>query len=264
MLGRVPMEHSGWWAFGIALALALLAWMVRRLWRSARARWRGRAAVRAERRAERLLADEGYRIEARQPTYRYTLHCGGEALEITLRPDLIVLAYGTNEGFNDRLDVSRYRHSVRRTLRTLKEAAPYASFAVAAPPDAARMPKHCPRAARKTATCRPLSDSERLNYQKMIRAKSPALCRWHAPPKLGQVRGVLAELARDEGYFYWDWSEVMGSSCGIEGWVKRKPKLAHGDRVHMTNRGYRRSADSLYKALRGDARCQSPAILSAN
>ena len=181
-----------------------------------------------------------------------------------LRPSLVVLAYGTNEGFNDRLDLSRYRHSVRRTLRTLREAAPYAAFAVAAPPDAARMPKHCPRAARKTATCRPLSRSEQLNYQKLIRAKSPALCRWHAPPNLARVRGVMAELARDEGYFYWDWSEVMGASCGIEGWVKRKPKLAHGDRVHLTNRGYKRSADSLYKALRGDARCHRQAILSAN
>ena len=181
-----------------------------------------------------------------------------------LQPGLVLLAYGTNEGFNDRLDLSKYRHSVRRTLRTLREAAPYAAFAIAAPPDAARMPKHCPRSARKTASCRPLSRSEKLNYQKLIRAKSPDLCRWHAPPNLSRVRGVMAELANDEGYFYWDWSEVMGASCGIEGWVKRKPKLAHGDRVHLTNRGYKRSADFLYKALRGDARCQRAAILSAN
>jgi len=172
-----------------------------------------------------------------------------------LRPDLILLAYGTNEGFNDTLRVKSYTKNVRRALRDLRSASPSASIAIVAPPDAARVPKYCGKAARKQARCSALSSSEARNYTALLRAKSPALCRWHAPPKLARVRSVLKEIARTDGYFYWDWSKVMGGQCGTDKWTKVRPKLAHGDRVHLTNLGYKRSADALYKQLRGAASC---------
>ena len=172
-----------------------------------------------------------------------------------MRPDLIVMAYGTNEGFNDALNIKRYKRNVRRALSELRTASPSASIAIVAPPDAARLPRYCSKALRKRASCKSLSGSEQRNYRSLLRAKSPALCRWHAPPKLSKVRTALKRIADSNGYFYWDWSGVMGGQCGTDKWTKRSPRLAHGDRVHLTNKGYKHSADAFYAELRGRVSC---------
>lgn len=172
-----------------------------------------------------------------------------------MQPDLILLAYGTNEGFNDGLKISRYERSVELALKQLQAGASKASIAILAPPDSARIPRYCGKAVRKQASCKSLSASERRNYRKMLRNKDRTLCRWHAPPKLAAVRSALQRIATRNDVFYWDWSAVMGGQCGTDEWTRQRPKLAHGDRVHLTNRGYRRSADDLYAKLRGTVRC---------
>jgi len=80
------------WLFA-ALALTA-AWLLRRVFRSLRARWRGRRNHSAERRAERLLERAGYGIEARQATRRWSIACDGEPVEVLLRADLLVHKHG--------------------------------------------------------------------------------------------------------------------------------------------------------------------------
>jgi hypothetical protein len=141
-------------------------------------------------------------------------------------------------------------------VKQLPASATKSSIAIVAPPDSARIPRYCGKAVRKQASCRPLSANEQRNYRKLLRRKDRSLCRWHAPPKLARVRAALQRIARRNGVFYWDWSGVMGGQCGTDKWTRHRPKLAHGDRVHLTNRGYRRSADDLYAKLRGSVRCE--------
>lgn len=170
-----------------------------------------------------------------------------------LKPDLIVLAYGTNEGFNHKLDLESYARNYRRRLRFLKWAAPSASIVVLGAPDAARLPSWCGRGAkRENFSCRGLSSSHAANYTSLIASRSKDLCYWHAPPTLSKVRDIQRRIARREGAYFYDWSRVMGGRCGMHKWAKTKPALAFADRVHMRAAGYDISAASLLRALLPD------------
>lgn len=161
-----------------------------------------------------------------------------------LAPDLLVLGYATNEGFNDGLNIRRYREYYSRFLAQLRAHAPQASVLILGPSDAARRRS---RGASGAGRCRPLSDSERANYSTLRRSKGAVLARWHPPPKLAPVRSVLMEIARDSGAEFWDWKKVTGGACGLHDWVQAK--LAAKDHVHFTRAGYRKSARALFKDM---------------
>jgi len=172
-----------------------------------------------------------------------------------LDPDLIVLGYGTNEGFDDGLDIAAYERRVEALLRRLSRAAPGAAMAVLGPADGARFPRslraeQSPEAI-QAADCRPLLAAEAQDYRTLVASADARLARWHPPPKLGAVRGALARVAQRRGAFYWDWSGLMGGECGIHAWAKAEPPLATSDHVHITAEGSRRSAAALFEAMMG-------------
>jgi lysophospholipase L1-like esterase len=164
-------------------------------------------------------------------------------------PDLIIVAYGTNEGFNDGLDVSAYETRFRRHLTALARGAPNASIVVVGPPDGNRLPAFC--SSREGRGCETLSEAERSSYKKLAGAKSEALCRWHPPPKLYAVKEAQERVAAQDGYFFWDWSSVMKGACGMHEWALAG-LASKKDHVHLTGKGYTRSADALYRAIRSN------------
>lgn len=163
-----------------------------------------------------------------------------------LRPDLIILAYGTNEGFNDRLNLDAYQRYYRQFAARLRDAAPRAAFLIIGPPDGARLPRF---ADRQSAGCKSLSRQERRSYTAGLSAKTQRLARWHAPPNLAAVRSTLKRIAKRIKARFWDWSKVMGSNCGIHKWANSNPKKAVSDHVHLTSLGARTSAKILYNDL---------------
>ena len=80
-----------------------------------------------------------------------------------LRPAMIVVAFGTNEGFDDTTDPSAYAARYAASLRALHEAAPGAAILAIGPPDGNR-------AATATAACPPARRRHRLE-------RAPAPCR---------------------------------------------------------------------------------------
>ena len=174
------------------------------------------------------------------------------AWELTNRePILIIVAYGGNEGYDDRLDPAVYERKFRRHLSFLKAAAPTASILVLGPGDGNRLPGYCQdkKNKKKTFSCRPLKESEIADYLDMITRKDPGLCRWHPPPKLAMVRSVQQKVANEEGYAFWDWLPIMGGECGIHQWTTADPPLAAGDHLHLKAAGYARSAEILFKDI---------------
>lgn len=169
-------------------------------------------------------------------------------------PAMVILAYGTNEGFNDDLEADEYRAQFTEQIRQIESSAPNASIVVVGPPDGARLPSNCRSDDIESITfpCGELSQSERLNYSQLFgdRAQGSA-CRWHAPPKLDMVRAIQAQVANERGYYFWDWSRAMGGSCSIHEWAQREPALARRDHVHLTDEGYRLSAEALFRDLTG-------------
>lgn len=164
-----------------------------------------------------------------------------------LDPDLIVLGYGTNEGFNDGLDIDGYERRVGELADRLRKAAPNASLAIIGPADGARLPRYA--RGRGSSVCKALSASERRNYTSLTRSGSASLARWHAPPKLAEVRGALQRIASAQKGYFWDWAEFMGGECGVHEWAKSSPKLALSDHVHISGEGGRLSAEAFVQSL---------------
>jgi len=168
------------------------------------------------------------------------------------KPSLIVVAYGTNEGFNDGLDPQDYATTFDRQVGALAAAAPQAAIVIAGPPDANRYSEGCPGTGKARKACAPLSAEDRANHAaRFLDKPTGEACRWHPPPKLSVVREIQRRIATVRGWFFWDWEAAMGGACGIHDWVHRDPPLALDDHVHLRAAGYRLTADALFRELMG-------------
>ncbi|MGI9357429.1 MAG: GDSL-type esterase/lipase family protein [Rhizobiaceae bacterium] len=129
---------------------------------------------------------------------------------LRLNPELIIIGYGTQEGFDDKLGISGYRERLDRIVGRLKRWAPKASLVF-------------------------IGAASGLRH-----GKDGACNGWSLPPKLAPLRRTIKLLASDHGAAYWDWSAAMGGPCAIDAWARND--LAEADRKHLTKTGYRRSA----------------------
>jgi lysophospholipase L1-like esterase len=169
-----------------------------------------------------------------------------------LAPKLVVLGYGTNEGFIDGLDLDAYAKGYERLIALIKDAAPDASLVILGPLDGARLPRFVKAPDKAALPCRALNDRERANYEALVAAKDAKIAHWYTPPKLDDVRQTLKKIAERHDALYWDMSTVMGGPCSVEHWVKATPPLAMPDHVHLTDEGSRRVGRALYAALLAD------------
>jgi lysophospholipase L1-like esterase len=154
-----------------------------------------------------------------------------------LAPDIIVLAFGTNEGFNDVLDMATYSADYERIIGKLKFLLPNAQIVLIGPPDGERMPgaSHpCAGGATGHDCGEPAAHTD---------SAAAGHCRFETPPKLAQVREAQRAVADKLGAAFWDWSAIMPGSCGAQAWAAATPPLMAHDYVHMTLDGYRLSAD---------------------
>jgi lysophospholipase L1-like esterase len=179
-----------------------------------------------------------------------------------LDPALIVLAFGTNEGYAPRSRLRDYEARLEERISALRQAAPNASIVLVSGPDANRIPKYCNGNGNgKTGdsqsqskgnvadrdTCRPLSEDEVARYDTMLATSDRALCRWHTPASYELVRKAQRNVAERTGVYFWDWFQLQGGTCGAHRW--EQAGLVLGDRVHLKREGYWHSADHLYAAL---------------
>lgn len=130
-----------------------------------------------------------------------------------LEPDLIVLAYGTNEtGFTGR-PLRRYRAEVDEALRRAKAVAPGASCLVIGP---------------SAWPVRSGSDYE-------------------ARPRTAEVIAIQREAAARHGCGHFDLVAMMGGPASMPRWVRAG--LAQNDHVHFTEDGHAILARLLSRAL---------------
>jgi lysophospholipase L1-like esterase len=145
-----------------------------------------------------------------------------------LHPALILVEFGTNEGFKDSTDVESYTGRYAEHVGSLRHAAPWAAIMLIGPPDGTRRAspgEACPGDA----------------------SGRPGL--WFIPPRLPEIRAVQQRLARSAGYGYWDWQAAMGGACSILPMTLTDPPLAAPDHVHMFAPGYRATAEALFQSL---------------
>jgi len=166
-----------------------------------------------------------------------------------MAPSLIILAFGTNEGFGPPDRLSDYQSVYESRLAQFRQSLPGASIVVIGPPDADRLPDYCGLrgASREQVGCRPLSSAEAANYGQLLKNRSRSLCRWHPPASLDIVKAAQQQAARRYGAYFWDWSSVQDGACGADRWVSQG--LERSDHVHMYEAGYQLSAEKLFAEL---------------
>ncbi|HYC73506.1 GDSL-type esterase/lipase family protein [Brevundimonas sp.] len=128
-----------------------------------------------------------------------------------LAPSLVVLAYGTNEGFDPALDPAAYERLLRAEVERMRRFAPWeASILILGAPDALK--------------------NGVVDGCSADGLRAP-------PPTLAMVRDVQRRVAADMGVAFWDWHGRMGGDCSADRLALMAEPYMRGDRVHFTGAG---------------------------
>lgn len=129
---------------------------------------------------------------------------------VALDTTLIILAYGTNEGFDDGLDGPAYERLLRAQIDRIRGISGNTPILILGAPDALR--SGAPGGCSADGLRRP-------------------------PPNLAVVRDVQRRVAAEMGVAFWDWRGRMGGDCSADRLATRAEPLMRGDRVHFTSEG---------------------------
>ena len=166
---------------------------------------------------------------------------GDEALSAELAayaPDLIVLAYGTNEGFGPNFASADYEAVLRAQIGRIRRLAPGTPILLLGAPDAQTR----------------LHGRSETNSDQGHRAHLSA-GGWYSPPGLEDVRAIQRRVAASEHVALWDWGMRMGGPGTAAVWANANPPLMRSDHVHYTPAGGQRLAERLQADL--DALCKA-------
>ncbi|WP_323843296.1 GDSL-type esterase/lipase family protein [Moraxella sp. Pampa] len=117
-------------------------------------------------------------------------------------PDLIILAYGTNEAYNDR-EPKVVQQVLQEKVRSIRQAVPSAAVMIVSSPETLK------------------STSGQCGTR---------------PSGLTQIQQAQKDVAMSEQTLFWDWQQAMGGECSMATWM-RDGKAAK-DGVHFTHAGY--------------------------
>lgn len=125
-------------------------------------------------------------------------------------PELLVVAYGTNESF-DATRVSKYGPQLERLVTRLRRGAPLASCLVLGPTDA------------------PLGEG--------------------SVPRVAEVAAELRRAAGELGCSFVSLQQLMGGEGSFARGMKARERLCQPDRLHLTPKGYQELGQALAKLL---------------
>ena len=150
----------------------------------------------------------------------------------TYAPDLIVLAFGTNEAFWPGFTAVGYEASLRGGIARLRRLAPNVPILLLGAPDSAtRIPSLMTLGGIAGAPC------------------DTSATGWQPTAALASVQAIQRRVAHDLGLAYWDWSRGMGGRCTAHRWVQEPTPSMRGDHVHFTSRGGAAIAQALQTDL---------------
>lgn len=139
------------------------------------------------------------------------------------KPDLIILAYGTNEVTDNNWSVESYQRLFVSILRRFRRAAPRASILIFGPPDRA------------------------------VRANGG----WQSVGRMTALLEAQRRAAIEMGAGFWSSYGAMGGAGSMNTWVARG--LAQRDHVHLTAPGYIKLGRLFYDDLLSGYEAYAPA-----
>jgi lysophospholipase L1-like esterase len=148
-----------------------------------------------------------------------------------LPPSLIIIAYGTNEGFSDKFDATEYKTLLTNQIKRFKKFAPHSDIMLLLAPDANK------------ATINRGDDTSCKTLPPELVAKYPQISHeklgngFYIPPNLAKVRQAQIDVANSTNTAYWDWHAAMGGDCSASHLSLLQEREIAGDRVHFTKIG---------------------------
>ena len=130
-----------------------------------------------------------------------------------LRPDLIIISMGTNEGFYKGFDSTVFYSHIDSFVVSIKNKNPGAAFLLTTPGD---------------------------SYRKARKGKVPN-------PDMKSARNTIIEYCKRNNLAYWDLYEIMGGYRSMGKWYASK--LTSKDKLHFSRKGYEIQGELFYSAL---------------
>ncbi|WP_198350901.1 GDSL-type esterase/lipase family protein [Flavisphingomonas formosensis] len=148
------------------------------------------------------------------------------------RPDLIVIAFGTNEAFRPKFSAGEYDAALQASIRRVQRLAPgVPMLLIGAPDSSTKLPALQSGESGVSAGC----DGEP----------------WRPTAALATVQSIQRRRAHQLGLAYWDWSSRMGGRCTANDWSRRDPPMMRPDHVHFSTMGAAEIARRLQQDLDG-------------
>jgi lysophospholipase L1-like esterase len=127
---------------------------------------------------------------------------------------LIIIAYGTNEAFNDNIDVDKYKNLLISKVDQIRVASPDTAIMIVSAPESLK----------------------NIAGQCGIR-----------PIKLTAIQNVQYQVAQQKHTLYWNWQQAMGGECSMKSWINQG--LGRKDGVHFSEAGYQKLGQALAEDL---------------
>lgn len=131
-----------------------------------------------------------------------------------IQADMIIVAYGTNEAFNDNINISQTEQYWQQVIDKIKQNSPNTAILIMGAPESLK------------------SSNESCGSR---------------PKRLDDVQAMQQRIAQKNGLLFWSWEDAMGGKCSMSRWIKEK--YARNDGVHFTAAGYQKAANSLSNQL---------------
>ncbi|GAB3043768.1 SGNH/GDSL hydrolase family protein [Acinetobacter apis] len=128
-------------------------------------------------------------------------------------PDLVVLAYGTNEVYNKQ-DVSEEKQILISYIQQIRQFVPDSAILIVSAPEIL------------------------INTQGQCGTR---------PETLDAFQAMQRDVAQQQHTLFWDWQAAMGGSCKMKAWMKSG--LAAKDGIHFSPQGYQQLGEQLANAL---------------
>lgn len=143
------------------------------------------------------------------------------------RPDLVVLAYGTNEAGDEGQPIDEYANNLRKVVARVRQAAPQASCLLVGPSD------------------RPTRSDAGTYLDR---------------PRTAQIIATQREVSSEFGCGFFDLVSFMGGPLSMLDWCDGEPPFGAQDHVHFTKRGYEALGNVLHDALMMGYRGPAPIV----
>ncbi|MFC6276113.1 GDSL-type esterase/lipase family protein [Psittacicella hinzii] len=137
-----------------------------------------------------------------------------------LKPDLIILSYGTNESFNEKLNAKAYSQDYAKLIAKLRNAT--------------------------DAQILIMSNPDYLNLG-INRNLNNAYCNHQQATTVNLLHDTLRQVAQQNNTLFWDWRATMGGACSALTYIKDGRMRKDG--VHFSLEAYKSFGTSLANDL---------------